>query len=518
MATISLTELINKKIEAIGVSELSATIERARAYFENKQYPKYGNWPLDDRGAQVYPKVIAPLPSIIVRKSSRFLMKKLPRFYVNGDDAATDFIWNTLERNQVDFKTCSETAGIEGGIWFKFIYDGTDRRWPWKINVLSVEHVIPIYNPHDYNDLQAARILYQYIDNDGKSWWHREDWTDSEYVLYMDLPSSSFEEPDATGPVKRGDIEDDDGTGPWIVRERQANAFGVIPLWLVKNVTDPLNPHGAGDYWHIFDLFDRINVAYDNMDRSNQFGGGPVAVFIEADDAPTELAPHGSYSITGPNASVSWLEQKGDIRPHMEWYADKLESFAYAHSGIVNPKLEDVAGLGQLSYAALQLLHGPLIESTDVKRDYWGKWGLARFFERMLDAANAMSKTGWIRPSDKGYYRSEYPVNVTTEWPDHFPLGGVDKQIELGNIRLASELGMPIEDAARWLAKVVGIAHSEIPEFLKRAQADAEAKQQLQEAMATIKQMGGGVGGNNQPGLQNQAVDGGTKGAARKQE
>ena len=59
-------------------------------------------------------------------------------------------------------------------------------------------------------------------------------------------------------------------------------------------------------------------------------------------------------------------------------------------------------------------------------------------------------------------------MTVIVDWPDYFPLGGVDKQIELGNIGLAKQQGMPIEDTVRWLARIVGVPSEELGEFLKR--------------------------------------------------
>jgi hypothetical protein len=188
----------------------------------------------------------------------------------------------------------------------------------------------------------------------------------------------------------------------------------------------------------------------------------------------------------------------------MEWYADKLEAFSYSAAQIVNPKLEDVAGLGQLSYAALSLLHGPIMELTDTKRLYWSKWGLSRFFERMLQAAG------------------QGKVAVECAWSEYFPIGGVDKQIELANISAAIQLGLPFDIATQWLARIIGITEDQMPEFLKKAEADMETRQKLQEAVemlnATVKATSGAGGpqGTTRPGQQSQRPDGGTKGAARK--
>ncbi len=491
--------LLNTKLGAIGASDLNITIEKARKYYENCPYPTYGTWPVGNDGNQVYPKVIVPIPRVIVNKSATFLMKRPPRFYVKDNPAATDFIRKTVDDNTLDFVSDAQTAGIEGGIWLKFLYDGLNKRRPWQINVMGVEEVIPVYNPHDLNDLQMVRVQYEYLKSDGTSWWYREEWTDYEYVVYQELPSEILNDREALEHAREGGLDED--TGPWRVAWRKPNQFAVIPFQLIKNLVDPLNPNGKGDYWELFDLFDRINVAYNDMDISNQFGAGPVTVFTEADNAPAQLTPHESYSISGPNAKVDLLENKGLIRPYMQWYAEKLETMAYSAVGIVNPKLEDVAGLGQLSYAALQLLHGPLIEYSDRKREYWGARGLALFFEKMLRAASR-----W----DKKYEGAE-TMEVITEWPDYFPLGGVDKQIEIANIKTAIEIGLPIEYGVTWLAKVVGITEEELSDFLQKAQADAEARKILTEAAERIKSVG-----NNVPGLQNQSADGSKKGAARK--
>ncbi|HCX86476.1 MAG TPA: hypothetical protein DG761_00465 [Gammaproteobacteria bacterium] len=499
---ISASDLINAKIQTVGVSDLAATIEKSRAYFAKTAYPTYGDWPAVG-GEQHYPKLQTPLPEIIIKKSAGFLMKTPPRFYVKDNETATTFLREVLDDNALDWVAIAQTAGVEGAIWLKYTYDSSNTIRNWKINVMGVEEVIPIYDPHDISHLMMVRVQYQYQRPDGSAWWYREEWTDEQYVVYEELPSSIFDEREALEHAREGGLDDD--TGPWRIATSTPNAFGVIPFQHVKNLVDPLNPNGYGDVWGLWDVFDRINVAYDNMDESNQFGAGPVTIFKEADNAPYDVTPHQSYSISGPNADVIQLEHQGNLRGPMQWYAEKLESMSYSAVGIVNPKLEDVAGLGQLSYAALQLLHGPLIEYTDRKRDYWGKRGVNLFLEKLLRGASRWSKD----------FAGADQMEVVTEWPDYFPMGGVDKQIEITNIKAASEIGLPVEDTVKWLAKVIGIHEEELPDFLKRAQADAEARRILLEATQAIKNLPGQD--TNTPGVQQQAVGGGDKGAARKQ-
>jgi hypothetical protein len=502
---VNANELLNSIIQAIGCDDLVQKINKARAYYECNAYPIYGGgdsgWPRNSKGELVYPKVQTPLPRIIVDKSATFLMKRTPRFYVNNDQYITDVINWVIDTNEINFDACARTAGIEGGIWFKFILDRNDTLRPWKINILSVTDVIPVYNPHDITELVMVRVQYRYTAQDGKEYWYREEWTKDTYVQYEELPAEILDPQTALQHIRHGDIQQE-RTGPWKVKTQEENVFRIIPFQFIRNRVDPLSPNGAGDFWDLFDLFDRINVAYDNMDLSNQYGGGPVAVFFEADNVPQSLAPHTLYSITGPNARVELLEHEGNLRKAMEWYAEKLESFAYATAGIVNPKLEDVAGLGQLSYAALQLLHGPLIETTDKKRELWGKLGLCKFFNKMLFA---MYNVG-----DLPYYNTG--VNVQAAWPDYFPLGAVDKQIELANLGTAMKNGYPFEYAARDMARIMGITEDEISQFIDDVKADLQERKQIEEAINSLKV----ITGNMQPGLQTQAVDGSIKNAARK--
>jgi hypothetical protein len=505
------TEIVNAKIKAIGVNDLTQTIMRARAYYDNLPYPDYGpngGWPVVN-GEQIYPRVIVPLPQIIVDKSATFLMKRPPRFYVKENKAATDFIRRVIEENQIDFKAAARTAGQEGGVWPKFYFDGFDKRNPWKISILSCQEVTPIYAPHNINDLVMVRIQYKYQRADGTEWWYREEWTASEEIHYFELGNGILEDREALEAAREGDAGENQNNGPWRVSSRLANPFGMIPLQQVRNQIDSLTPNGEGDYWKLYGMFDRINVAYDGLDRSNQFASGPVAVFIEADEAPTALSPHSAYSITGPNADVKLLQLESDLIKSLA-YTAKLEAFVYSAAGVVNPKLEDVAGLGQLSFAALQLLHGPIIEATDTKRENWGQRGLCVFFQKMLQAASRWdgAKLGYTQTSE-----------VVASWDDYFPLGGVDKQIELANLKAATDMGLPFDIASRWLARIVGVPESELAEFLAKTATDMEARQKLTEAVAMLGQITKGQPasvGNNKPGLAKQAADGGTKGAARK--
>lgn len=511
MSIPTINQLVNAQLEAIGQSDLASKIAKANSYYTSEAYPTYGNerfggWPLDEKRQQVYPKIFVPLPSIVVNKSATFLMKNPPRFYVRGKQAVTDEIRRVLDRNQVDLKACAKRVGIEGGLWFKFYKDQADTMRPWKINTLSVNDIIPVYNPHDLTDLQMVRVQYRYQGQDGKDYWFREEWTNAEYVQYEELPGAILNPRMALEAARSGDLIQEKGS-PWRIKSRVANPYRVIPFQLVRNRIDTLTPNGEGDFWGLFDLFDRINIAYDNMDISNQYGGGPVAVFFEADNTPDSLAPHSVYTVTGPNAKVELLEHSGHLRRNMEWFAEKLESFAYSQSGIVNPKLEDVAGLGQLSYAALQLLHGPLLESTEEKRRNWAQYGLCPFFEKLLFAESQLGDgPGWSEDMD-----------IQAAWPDYFPLGGVDKQVEIANVTSATNAGYPFEYAARDLARIMGVPEDELPEFLSKVEEDMEERQKVMEAIEAVKQIGGGPGGNKKPGLQNQAADGSVKGAARKQ-
>ena len=194
----------------------------------------------------------------------------------------------------------AERAALEGGVALKFDFDASRMGKPVNIDALSVVDQVRLYfDAHDSDLLLMARVQYPYFDAaEGAVYWHREEWTARERVVYAPVADLSL-----GGQFGVGSWREADGFEDWAVVAREENPFGVIPILYVKNI-EALDVWGVGDLWTLYRVIDRINLTYHLMDRSNQFDSETNPIFQDLEVADDDL------NVRQQRGSRWWLESK----------------------------------------------------------------------------------------------------------------------------------------------------------------------------------------------------------------
>jgi hypothetical protein len=445
--------LINTRLLPPGLSQLRAQAAEARAYHALSPYPEYWfrDWKVEDRGP--LPRCM-PLAKSIIRRGARWLFGKPVRLYCPGNTRLEGFLREAWERNRLDSRlvASAQNGALDGGIVLKFAWDEAARR-PLTIQTLSLVDQVRLYwHPHDRDELLLARVQYPYHDPiSGEPLWYREEWTAGMEVHYHPVPAEQ---------MARG--QDPDCYEGWIIDSAatQPNPFGLIPLQPVKNV-ETEDCWGAGDLWDLYRVFDRVNLTYHLMDRSNQFDSERNPIFIDADidedDLDRPLQPGQPMQVSSSDdtptraAKVEWPITGNALRPAMMEYARDLRKQILDAAGSVELDEAAVTNKGNLTRAVLEQLYDPQIRMTHEKRKSYGHDGLVPFFARV-----ALGLRNLGVPLDVTDDPQTHMVEL--RWPAYFELS----EDELGSFtgRMQEQVAggyLPHDRAVERIASAEGI-------------------------------------------------------------
>jgi hypothetical protein len=136
-------------------------------------------------------------------------------------------------------------------------------------------------------------------------------------------------------------------------------------------------------------VFDRVNLTYHLMDRSNQFDSERNPIFIDADidedDIDRPLQPGQPMQVSSSDdtptraAKVEWPITGNALRPAMMEYARDLRKQILDAAGSVELDEAAVTNKGNLTRAVLEQLYDPQIRMTHEKRKSYGHDGLVPF-------------------------------------------------------------------------------------------------------------------------------------------
>lgn len=388
-----------------------------------------------------------PFVRHITTKGARWLFGKGLDFECDKENLTEEIneIWEYNRMNQ-KMVAAARLAGQSGSIALKFSYDEENKGKEVNIQILDgTEYVRWYYNPHDVDELLMARIQYPYQGDDGKFYWHREDWYPDKLVKYKPRPTSHSNMHDTL----EGVTDVDEGEG-WEPLPDEPNEFGVIPVTQVRNI-ETGGTFGAGDLWGLWQSIDQINFAYDLAHKHNQLAVWPKRVYIDL------MAEGDEAVIDGPGASESLLsegdkpgqflqvEVKGDVREHLDNFAKELLYMVYDSSGSVMLRTEDITNKGNLTQSVLTQLYAPLIETTGEKRDSYGENGVCKFLETMSIGLNNLKK---------GFGE----VDVQAKWPEFFDL--TEDELKILTERKTSMVGSGLitrERAVKEIARAEGM-------------------------------------------------------------
>jgi len=456
-------DLINTRFLPPGFAYLQESSRMAKAYHALDPYPKYGfkSWKTEDRGP--LPKC-SPIVRQIVKKGSYWLFGKPVSFGIQDNDDLTDWLNEAWSANNMPAKSLSmaETGAQSGmmvlkGSWDEESVKAGKSLHPFRINVLDgVEETRLYYDPQDKENLLMARIQFPIRKEDGEYYLYREEWTDDYFVTYEDLPI-----PKATALESAVDFAaKSDTEGKWVIKDKVPNVFGVIPVVMVKNI-EAGYWHGVGDLWRLFPAIDNLNLTYDLAIKDNQVSVYPKKVYIDvqqaADEVPNASAPGAEEyleSIAGKNGDVKLLESSGAIREHLESFANEWKAQILECAGSVEVRPDAVSNKGNMTSQVMKLIHQPLIEMTDCKRQCYGE-AVCKFFETML-----------LGFTNAGYIQDGRGKDVSILWPAYFDPS--EEELSIKTQRLVTAIGAGFttqERAAASLALDEGC--TDVPELLE---------------------------------------------------
>lgn len=499
--------LVNTHYYPPGFEVVRQIAYEAGAYHNLRPYPywAFADWKPEERGT--LPRCL-PLARRIVKKGAKWLFGRPVQIAIPGNKPLEEYFRDTWQRNRMPTRMVAgaERGGYQGGLALKWSYDETAEN-PLSFQLLSViDQCRLYYDPHDSDRLLMARVQYPVFNPaDGEYWLYREEWTDAQEVHYqpvrakfLQLARQGFPQfAYANVPVVSGSNTEPDLYEKWEITSARPNRFGVIPLHPIRNA-DIGDVWGAGDLWTdvgggMFRLIDRLNLAYQYMDKSNQFDSERNLVFFDVDAGQDvvgrPLAPGQPLSLkserlpdgTLAKGQVVELEASGQMRPHLMEYAESLRQELLDTAGAVDVRPDEITNKGNLTSAVMSQLYAPLIETTEEKRKTYGEDGVAKFLERCAVGLANAGLTG-RRSVPRINIADEDNFDVQLKWPDFFALPEDEKTARV--TRIISEVDnalMPPERAIEEVAKVEGI---EDVDTMKEELAEAQEMRAAQEQAA----------------------------------
>jgi len=442
-----------------GLSYVRERAREARAYHLLDPYPLYHfrDWKTEDRGP--LPRCL-PIARSIVRRGARWLFGDAPRIHCSSNRQLEQFLLESWSGNRMSSRlvAIAENAALEGGVVLKFAYDAASR-CPLMIQSLSLTDEARLYyHPHDCHKLLMARIQYPFFDaEEGKTYWYREEWTDSEEVRYRpvanELLFGTRETAMLSGsqPLLSQDIAD--VYEGWQIESRAPNPFGIIPLIAIKNIeTDDL--WGSGDLWDLYRVFDRIHLTYHLMDRSNQFDSEINPLFIDLtldrQDIERPLQPGEPLDLKTDSLSssrqgkVDFRPSGNNLRPAMMEYARELKNQILEAASSTSIDQSEITNKGNLTTAVLEQLYWPQIVATKEKRKSFGNDGLVQFFALIAIGLSNAGVADFDRTA--GSFDS---TDIALKWPPFFTLNPQERATTLSAIQLAEQSEYLTHDEAK---------------------------------------------------------------------
>jgi len=491
-----------------GHSLIAGQSAEATAYHLLNPYPwwHFKEWKIDERGP--YPRCVPFGKSIVIRSARWLFGKPIQLNCADNPDLQTFFrnAW-TENRMRSRMRAAAEKGGIQGGIVLKFSYDATamDRKLRFQI-LSSVDECRLFYDPHDRECLLMARVQYPYLDNvSGKWMMYREEWTDQTFRKYkpveaitIDQNVNGFKYPTMMVVVADGK-EQPDLYGKWEVEREEANPFGLIPLQPIRNI-DVDDVYGVGDLWGLYRVWDRVNLTYHLMDKSNQFDSEPNLIYqdleVPQSEADKPLAPGQGLSLKSDlddednpvkTGKAYLLESKGNLRPAMMEYAKDFRQQILVAASSVDVDQADFTNKGNLTEAVMLQLYGPLIEITDEKRENYGENGICQFLEKCALGLQNLTNgptIGKIAEISTVKADNEETYDMQIVWPPYFQLSQDEMAAVVGRTQEEEIAGyLTRERAVKRIAKLEGVDDIEALE----TELEAEAKQKAADALAIVK-------------------------------
>lgn len=174
-------------------------------------------------------------------------------------------------------------------------------------------------------------------------------------------------------------------------------------------VIDCQNLPSPNEFWGVSDLEvdvqelnTAINFVLSNTNRILRFHAHPKTVGKGFDASSLKTGPDQTTILPSADADLWNLEMQSDLQSSLAFY-EKVKSGYHETTQVPEVTTGKLDNIGQLSGLALQILYGPLLQRTQVKRRTYGD--MLRELNRRLLAFGGFGETN----------------EVTTHWPEMLP-------------------------------------------------------------------------------------------------
>lgn len=345
---------------------------RLQAYKSGWQY--YGGeqaLPLRVKQGQPDDNVIINLYAYIVDKSVSFLFGKELEFQLaqNATEEAAlylDQCW-TVNRKMSFMSNVALNGGVCGHMFVKMLpRDGL----PPRLINLDPAIVSVIWNPDDLQDVLSYKIEFEAMDKDGQQVFKKQmieavksgEQTTSWIIKnYIKTGSMRDYQPDPAHPDSTWD-------------------FPFAPICDWQNLPAPNEYYGKPDITSLR-MQNGINFVASNVQRIIRYHGHPKTIGKGFQAKELDVGPDDMFILPSVDSDVKNLEMQSDLSATRNFFNDLRSLFLRTqHVPDLDPAMINV---GALSGFAMRVLHGDLIELTEMKRRSYGD-GLTDLNNRLL--------------------------------------------------------------------------------------------------------------------------------------
>ena len=538
--------------EHFGLTARYKEIKKLCDYFCGKQYDGRPDWwaGTDGSGKKVAlrdrkPCVIYPLPKAAVQQVVRFTYGegRFPTVTVKPSDEGSSLLGLTISDDQAEqltqfvsdlieasrLKSKARAAMAMGLSARTAVAFACLRNGRIEFELPQAQDCWPTFrDDHPGNEVTELVWSYQFdklIDdpNRGPTYvrhWFRRDITETEFVVYKDVPVEPGKAPDW--------IRDNEKT--------QAHGFGFCPVIWTRNLMVDASSgdlDGVGLYEDLLCEFDALNFALSQRHRGVHYLGipQPYETGVEEDDGPQadmvtsrrgysaageqplgqvtetarKMSPDEIWSYRGEKVSLGLLETTGKAFEVATNHVTDIRGRALEAMSVVLVNAADVAsqepGNREMSAKFLALAYAPLLALVDDLRQCWWPYSLEAMISMALRIVHALGGKGILIPRaaeiakllDSFYVTTDQgviwlPPKMTPLWGDYFSPSNAEIKEGVETAATAKEKGLVQQaTATKYVASYFDVQNvdSEVEELA--AEAETKRQEALEDMQATAK-------------------------------
>lgn len=250
------------------------------------------------------------------------------------------------------------SAGISGDGYVRLLEPETKGGFPEVVSI-DPQYVTAIYDQQNFRKVLQWRV----------------QWTGIDSINYAQPTPITY----------RVLVTRQDG-GQWLVEDQESVSesptfttvdsaiwpYSFCPIFHTKNTPAPNQFHGRSDLEDdVLHLNDQVNFILSNINRILRAHGHPLQYVTG--QAPKDVSRSIGDMLYLPNslAKVGSVEMISDLTSSSDQLKELMDAY-HEITGIPEVTAGKMDNVGQLSGLALQILYGPLLALTEVKRTYYG--------------------------------------------------------------------------------------------------------------------------------------------------